>query len=290
MGEPVFYLLDSLHTLSGAGSQAEAWLGRIVRNYRDPEKAYSPENTHQIKLNLAKKDGAISSLYQRITRHDGTLVHVALTDMLGLSTSRTKTSEPSFESQQVERYYLTQIDEVKRRLLEDAAAKLKLEERISFAHPVYLVAGVLVADRVRYNEERSEVAKAEASLDPLPSDVALAAGLPPQANVRARVEREKATEHSRATTVVGRRVFAVEYVVLRKRLSKLGATKWRSMPRVEGTFGLEGGEEGVLRMEGVKDAEGSMGEREEFEILVDEEPILQFEEAEEMCFGLGLRE
>ncbi|MCJ1333430.1 hypothetical protein MMC10_010129 [Thelotrema lepadinum] len=283
MDEPIFYLLDSLHTLNG--DEAEQWLGRIVKSYRDPEKANSPKDTQKIRSE-PKKDDAIRSLYQRIKRHEGTSVHVTLTDMLGLSNNRTKSSEPSFESQQVERHYLDQIEDVKHRLEEDEVAKSKLGDWISIAQPVYLVAGVLVADQVKYNEGKSEEKKTEASLEPLSKELAHAMGLPPQANIKAQVSRETSTEQSRTTTLVGRRIFAVEYVVLRKRLTKRSATNWRSMPRVEGTFSH--GED-----EGASQAAGASCVKEEtasFEILVDEDPISQFDEAEEMCFDLGLEE
>lgn len=277
--EPTFYLLPPLNTIPV--EDPREWIGRIVKSFSDPEANFTPgRHLPSDQQPLVKDDPGFSDVEEIIESTKSKSLQLSLVDMLRINHSRSVTNAPQFRSPRVRRLKLQQEDQYRERVLalEDVKAQLKLWHGIR--HPVYLIVGLLVSDQVHYAEKASKntsdniMAKPPSQL----ASIAAAAPVPVPDIAQGSMSTSSQRKLGIGLTATGRRIFAVEYKVLIKRLlSTSGQIDMRPGGiRGDRSFGRE------------EDAMGSPNtDEQQSEVISDPDPFCYYvEEEEEFCFGI----
>lgn len=276
--EPSFYLLPPLNTI--AVEDPQEWIGRIVKSFSDPEGNFTPgTDLPPDQRPLVKDDPGFSDVEGIIESAKSKSLRLSLADMLRMSHSTSETNAPQFQSPKVRRLKLQQEDHYRVRVLalEDVKAQLKLWHGVR--RPVYLIVGVLVADQVHYAEKATKNTSQKISAKP-PSQlasIAAAAPVPMPSVAQGSMSTSSERKLGMGLTATGRRIFAVEYRVLLKRLlSTSGQIDMRP-----------GGNRGDRNFGREEEAMGSLDtEKQQTEVISDPDPFSEFvdDAEEEYCF------
>ncbi|MCJ1226926.1 hypothetical protein MMC12_003581 [Toensbergia leucococca] len=276
--EPTFYLLPPLNTI--AVEDPREWIGRIVKSFSDPEANFTPEKPlPPDQQPVVKDDPGFSDVEEIIEFATSKSLRLSLVDMLRISHSRTVTNAPQFQSTKVRRLKLQHEDRYCERILaeEEVKAQLKLWHRVR--HPVYLIVSLLVSDQVHYAEKANKNTSHDITAKPPSQLASIAAASPMPMPDLAQYSMSTSSKRKlgMGLTATGRRIFAVEYRVLIKRLlSTSGQVDMRpGGVRGDRSFGRE------------EEAMGSPDtEEQQSEVISDPDPFSNFvEEGEEdYCF------
>ena len=203
-----------------------------------------------------------------------------LADMLHFTRSRSKTETPRFQSDKVRRLKLLQEQAYWKRALALDDVKVQLKEWHKINRPVYLIVGLLIADRVHYAEATMEERLHEIGAKPPTQLTSLAVGSPVSMPDIAEGSVSKTMQQQRGMklTATEKRIFAVEYRVLTKRLLSMSGQVDMRPGGIRGdrAFGQE------------EDAMGgpTTGEQ-QTEVIADPDPlpdVVEDADAEEYCF------
>jgi hypothetical protein len=216
-----FYLLEPFHTIPV--EENNAWLGRIVKDFRNPRAGYTPDDPSSAIASL-DDDPNFSNVGAIIQSSSSKNFRIALQDMLGLSGHHSNTLEPTFHTRKVRRIRLHNDDGCLDKILdvEETRSKVLGKGWLGIQRPVYFIVGLLITDKVNYVTKGAE--KKQLSVKVSPSQAiaaALAGGAAPAALPGAdAVTFSGSARNSSSTevklTATGMRIFAVEYRVLRK--------------------------------------------------------------------------
>ena len=207
---------------------------------------------------------------------------LSLADMLHFTHSRSKADAPRFQSLKVRRLKLLQEDGYRKRVLALDDVKVQLKEWHTIHRPVYLIVGLLIADYVHYAEERNEASTNEIEAKPPTQLISMAAGLPVSMPDIAEGSVSKTMKQQRGMklTAAGKRIFAVEYRVLTKRLLSMSGQVDMRPGGIRGdrSFGHE------------EDAMGApIAEEQQVEVISDPDPlpdVVEETDAGEYCFSV----
>ena len=217
-----FYLLEPFKTIP-VGEDLHEWLGRIVPSYRHPSANFKPakQNTAMQKEDILDDPGW-TNVDEVINRAKTRTLKLAMTSMLRANHLNEQSHAPTFSAPKVHKIQLMQEDDYRKRVLSLDEVNTKLKEWHGHNRPVYMIVTLLIADQVSYSEEIRDKTttdlevKAPAELAPL----AAAAGVPipglENVNVAGSLSSERRVEAK--LTGIGKRIFAIEYRVLTKRL------------------------------------------------------------------------
>ncbi|MDI1492911.1 MAG: hypothetical protein OHK93_004694 [Ramalina farinacea] len=168
---------------------------------------------------------------------------LAMGSMLRINHLKEQSHAPTVNAPKVHKIQLMQEDDYLRRVLDLDEVDAKLKEWHSYKRPVYMIVTLLIADEVNYSEEtkvkRTTAVGVEAPAELVP--LAAAAGQtipgPDSVNVAASLSTDRRLKAKH--TAVGKRIFAIEYRVLtRKLLSISGKVDVRPQGvRGDGMFG-----------------------------------------------------
>lgn len=282
--ERTFYLLEPFKTIP-VGENVQEWLGRIVPSYRHPSGNFRPakNNTAMQKEDILDDPGW-KNVEEIINRAKTSSLKLSMTSMLRANHLNEQSHAPSISAPKVHKIQLMQGDDYRQRVLDLDEVKTKLQEWHSYKRPVYMIVSLLIADQVNYSEEigdksTTEVAvEAPAELAPLAAAAALPVPGPDSLNVSGSLSTERRMEAK--LTGVGKRIFAIEYRVLVKRLLS-----------ISGRVDLRPGGVRGDRMFGHVETSMTTPEPEEqhSEIIADDDPlpeIVDEPEADEYCFTL----
>ena len=282
--ERTFYLLEPYRTIP-VGEDLEEWLGRIVPSYQNPLGNFRPakHNTALQKEDILDDPGW-KDVEEAINGAKTSTLKLAMASMLRASHLNEQSHAPKLSTPKIHRTQLMQEDDYLKRVLSLDEVKSKLKEWHGIKRPVYMIVTLLMADQVNYSEKTGDKStaglevRAPAELAPM----AAAAGLPIPGPDSVNAAGSFSTERRREAklTGVGKRVFAIEYRVLRKRLLSISG-------RVDVRPGGVRGD----RLFGHVEASMTTPEPEEqqWETIAISDPlpeVVEEDEADEYCFTL----
>ncbi|KAL8787689.1 MAG: hypothetical protein Q9195_007645 [Heterodermia aff. obscurata] len=281
MAEESFYLLPPLKTIAVDSSEPpRRWIGRIVKSYSDPVANYTPQGaTAEAVIN---EDAGFRSVEQIIDNTRSKSARLQLADMFTVSHSRSKTQSPHFEtSRVVHRIKLRQEEDYLTRVLGLDEVKVQMKKWHRLNAPVFLIVGLLVADQINYAEFKDEMLEKAIEGKPPSGLVSLAVGSPVPMPDVAGASISKSLKEQRQTrlTAIGKRIFAIEYRVLTKRLlSMSGQLDMRP-----------GGIRGDRSFGKAEDTMNEVVEEQQTEVFPDPDPLAEViddEDVEEYCFNV----
>ena len=220
--ERTFYLLEPFRTIP-VGEDLQEWLGRIVPSYRHPSANFRPaeHNTAMQKKDILDDPGW-KDVEEVIDRAKTSTLKLAMASMLRANHLNEQTHAPTFSAPKVHKIQLMQEDDYRNRVLDLDEVKTKLKEWHGHKRPVYMIVSLLIADQVNYSEKTRDKSttdlgvKAPAELAPLVAAAGLPIPSPDSVSAAGSFSTDRRTEAK--LTGVGKRIFAIEYRVLTKRL------------------------------------------------------------------------
>lgn len=231
--DPVYFLLKGPDF--PLGSEADHMLGRFVKSYGNPFKAYVPKdalifNTEPVRTSsLTDFESIVQS-----TDHKSLLAR--LFAIFGFSAKSDNDTKIDLSGKQLRAKRLQQYEDMFERMVEDDEVSERLKKwLIPGGRPAFMIVSVLLwKDATLATESHSSThisADAEIHL----KDLSAAAGIPHPINP-GKVAITSSNEHSADTSMKGDskgwHVFAVEYrCVRRKLLSGFGDFKLEDQPR-----------------------------------------------------------
>ena len=282
--ERTFYLLEPFKTIP-VGEDVQEWLGRIVPSYRHPSGNFRPakHNTAMRKEDILDDPGW-KDVEELISRAKTNTLKLAMASMLRANHLKEQSHAPTFSAPKVHRIQLMQEDDYRKRVLHLDEVKSTLKEWHGRNRPVYMIVTLLIADEVNYSEEIRDKSttdlevKAPAELAPLAAAAGLPMPGPDSVNAAASLSTERQMEAK--LTGVGKRIFAIEYRPLTKRLLS-----------ISGKVDVRPGGIRGDRMFGHVEASMTTPEPEEqqSETIADYDPlpeVVDEAEADEYCFTL----
>lgn len=219
MGSPKsFYLLEHFQTYPV--TNAEAWLGRVVNDFRRPVAGYTPRTdlSGGFKWHIDPDFSNVEAVIESISSD---AVKLSLLDVFGISHQDFRSRGNIFRSRKVARYRVHHDAEVLEKVMRDPDVTSDLDKwGFSIWHPLYLIVGFLVADEVKFDAKLAKDFRQAAQVDPiqiagLASGVTPALILPPS-EVGASYSR--GSRDNLSAVANGTRIFAIEYRSFRKRL------------------------------------------------------------------------
>lgn len=276
-----FYLLPPLNTIPAKDPQD--WIGRIVKSYSDPRANFTPpKDNPAIEGANVDDDTGFRNVEEIVKNARSKSAQLLLADMLHFTHTRSTADAPHFQSAKVQRLKLLQEDTYCKRLLTLDHVKTQLREWHKINRPVYLIVGLLIADRVHYAEEAHEESTSMIEAKPPTQLISAAAGFPVSMPDIAEGSVSKTMEQQRGVTLtaMGKRIFAVEYRVLTKRLLSMSGQVDMRPGGIRGDRSF-GREENVLG--------ASVVEEQQTEVIPDPDPlpdVVEEADAEEYCFSV----
>ena len=276
-----FYLLPPLNTIPVESLEAsKGWIGRIVKCYNDPTSNYTPRETAAgANVNV---DAGFRNVEEIISNTRSNSARLLLADIFSVNRTRSETESPHFKaSEVVQRIKLRQEDEYLAHAMKSDEVKAKLKRWHKLRSPVFLIVGLLVADHVHYAEVKGNEREFGIEGKPPSGLISTAAGspLPLPDLIGASVSKTIAEQRGLELTATGRRIIAIEYRVLTKRLlSTSGQVDMRP-----------GGIRGDRSFGQTEEAMNEAFDEQQSEVLLDPDPlpdIVDEEDAEEYCFSL----
>ena len=279
--EPTFYLLPPFNTIPA--KDPHEWIGRIVKFYNDPRANFTPPRGNPAMEGVdIDDDPGFRKVEEIIDSASSESARLLLADMLHFTHSRSRADTPRFQSDKVRRLKLSQEDTYCKRALALDDVKAQLKEWHKINRPVYLIVGLLIADCVHYAEETMEGSSNEIGAKPPTRLTSLAVGSPVSMPdiVEGSVSKTMQQQRGMKLTATGKRIFAVEYRVLTKRLLSMSGQVDMRPGGIRGdrTFGQE------------EDAMGGpTTEEQQTEVIADPDPlpdVVEDADAEEYCFNV----
>ena len=279
--ESTFYLLSPLNTIPAKDPQD--WIGRIVKSYADPRANFTPPNENRAVEGVSVDDDpGFRNVEEIINSARSKSAQLLLADMLRFTHSRSTADAPRFQSAKVRRLKLLQEDTYCKRLLALDEVKTQLREWHKINRPVYLIVGLLIADRVHYAEQTQEESTNMIEAKPPTRLISAAAGSPVSMPDIAEGSVSKTMKQQRGITLTaaGKRIFAVEYRVLTKRLLSMSGQVDMRPGGIRGdrSFGYK------------EDVTGApTAEEQQSEVISDPDPlpdVVDEADAEEYCFSV----
>ena len=220
--ERTFYLLTPYKTIP-VGEDPQEWLGRIVPSYQHPSGNFRPakHNAAMQKEDILDDPGW-KDVEEIFNEAKTSTLKLAMASMLRVKNLKEQSYAPTVNAPKVHKIQLMQEDDYRRRVLDLKEVDAKLKEWHSYRRPVYMIVALLIADQVNYSEETRDRRTVEVRLE-APAElapVAATAGLPVPGPDSVKAEGSLSTDRRMEAkyTGVGRRIFAIEYRVLTKRL------------------------------------------------------------------------
>jgi len=238
--EKSFYLLETFHTIPT--EKPEEWLGRIVKNHRVPLSGFTP-NISLLSDNGPfnyNTDPSFKNVRSVIESFSSSKCYLDALGLFGLDHGQFESGKAIFESALVDRLRV-QNDE---KVLEYVCAREDVRAGFDgwgfgIGSVLYFIVGMLVTDDISYKEILAQNTNSEGSLDVAKiAATALPGGtssiIPIQLRVGAQNTVDSSREHK--VTVSGKRIFAIEYRRIRKKL----ITKKASADTARGQFKRHG--------------------------------------------------
>ena len=218
MTEPTWYLLGRYTTLPG--EEPKKWLGRVVTNYAWPSSNYAPELDIDVSeiTGPVRDDEGYTNVSEIIEANKNASFHAEIAERFGLHAKANSEAKPTFKSPKVQQLAIYQHKAVFKKY-ENSTHYTDLKEMATLTKPLYLIVGVLVSEKISYSEHKSSELSAggdatiSASGTSAPSDPSISAG----------GEFEVKKTNKGDNDLTGKRVFAIQYCIIKKRLlSKSG--------------------------------------------------------------------
>lgn len=217
-----FYLLTPYKTIP-VGEDPQEWLGRIVPSYQHPSGNFRPaKHNPAMQKEDILDDPGWKNVEEIIDEAKTSRLKLAMAGMLRVNHLKEQSHAPTVNAPKVQKIQLMQEDDYRRRLLDLEEVDAKLKEWHSYRPPVYMIVALLVADQVNYSEETRDRRTTEVGVE-APAELAplaATAGLPVPGPDSVKAEGSLSTDRRMEAkyTGVGKRIFAIEYRVLTKRL------------------------------------------------------------------------
>ena len=236
MSKPSFYLLGSWKTINT--DTPEEWLGRVVVNYDDPGRSYAPEDASTIRGTKIDRDPGYSNVSELLDSKQGTSLYAALANVLKVSTEDSQSTSPAIKATKVEKLSLSQHPAVFERLQEDLSAKTAISKLNWQSRTAYLITGLLVTDQLSFTESTTSLSSASLDAKLPTKEVAAALGAPGvDIPLEAGGNKMKSSGREGGAGLEGKRIFAIEYRILRKRRLHKGEELTEKHLDGERTFG-----------------------------------------------------
>lgn len=277
--EPTFYLLPPFNTIPA--KDPHQWIGRIVKFYNDPRANFTPPRDNPAMEEVdVDDDPGFRKVEEIIDSASSESARLLLADMLRFNHARSRTDAPRFQPDKVRRLKLLQEDSYCKRVLALDDVKVQLKEWHKLSRPVYLIVGLLIADRVHYAEKTTGESSNEIGAKPPTRLTSVAFGSPVSMPdiAEGSVSKTRQQQRRMKLTATEKRIFAVEYRVLTKRLLSMSGQVDMRPGGIRGdrAFGQE------------EDAMGGpTTEEQQTEVIVDPDPlpdVVEDADAEEYCF------
>ena len=277
--EPTFYLLPPFNTIPA--KDPHDWIGRIVKYYNDPRANFTPPRGNPALEGIdIDDDPGFRKVEEIVDSASSESARLLLADMLHFTRSHFRAETPRFQSDKVRRLKLLQEEAYCKRALALDDVKVQLKGWHKINRPVYLIVGLLIADRVHYAEEKMEGKSNGTGVKPPTQLTSLAVGSPMSMPDIAEGSMSKTMQQQRGMklTATEKRIFAVEYRVLTKRLISMSGQVDMRPGGIRGdrAFGQE------------EDAMGGpTTEEQQTEVIADPDPlpdVVEDADAEEYCF------
>ena len=242
-----FMLLEALKTFSV--NEATPWLGRIVKSYRNPISAYTPEE-EEILTDLEQpcEDNHYTDVRMVASKLSSHKIQADFLGLFGFTLESRSTHSRELASHAVQRLRIHNEELVLKRVLQNPSVLQRLDEwGFGVLKPVFMIVGLLIADGISYHEENNNHVAAGIQIDPGQAAAAsMGVPFPSASPVRVAVQNETGSRTS--LFAAGRRVFAVEYRVFQR---KMTSNPWgrisventrlrRHGPSGDRTFDLDG--------------------------------------------------
>lgn len=221
--QETFYLLSSKSTL--ATDAPEEWLGRVVEDYQLPRAGYAPESTATFRGKVESDDGQ-TSVSEYLRSKSGKSIYAALCNVLTASSSDSHSSSPSIKADKVEMLTIGQHSQVWNDLKASKADLAKVKGNLAWTgNKAYLIVGLLVTQEITYTENKaSESGLSIHAKVPVKEITTGAIGVPIDAPVETKIDQSTEKSREGGAVLVNRRIFAIQYRVLRKhRIIKSGS-------------------------------------------------------------------
>lgn len=211
-----FYLLDYKQTIRT--DTPEDWLGRVVISHDRPEYQYAPYDASNVRGDEWKSDSGLTNLSAFVESKRGMKIYTNLVDLFKGSFDRNASTSPSIKATSAIKYYVDRHDEVFERLQgthewKEKVIKLKWKDNSAF-----LITGVLVSGELDITETSSSVSSfnVEGKLPLEKIGQAFAVPLP-DIPVQGGLNKNRENNQQGHMDLLGKRIFAIEYRILRKR-------------------------------------------------------------------------
>ncbi|KAF2669779.1 hypothetical protein BT63DRAFT_423764 [Microthyrium microscopicum] len=242
MSKDSFYLLDSWSTLRT--DKPEEWLGRVVSNHQNPLSGKAPKDTSTIRGDVLTDEG-YSNVSELLKSKQGTSIYAALADVLKFSTEKSHSDSPEINAAKVAKLSISDYADVLKNIKADAQLHAAVNSLTWTDRTAYLIVGLLVTDSLKYTESLSS--RSAASLDAkVPTKeiaMAVTGGIPVDVpTLEGGGEMSKENSRDGGAGLEGKRIFAIQYQVLRKHRyrDKKGIKSSLSSMQGERTFGDDG--------------------------------------------------
>lgn len=153
MTDPLnYYLLKFYETI--ATEDPHLWLGRIVQKLDSPVPESTPKDASNLRGPVFKDEGLVDVevLMSSINSHS---VRAEVANILGVSAEKSQTHASKLNALEVRKMELRRHTSVVKGLEGNLDVTAGLQHWKPFGEPVYLVVGLLVANRVVYSDPGS---------------------------------------------------------------------------------------------------------------------------------------
>lgn len=209
-----FYLLDWTKTIET--QKPEEWLGKVVADYENPENHSAPKSTASFRGEV-KSDPGYRDVAALLKSKRGTSIETALANVFKASANRSRSTLSACNAAKVEHLKITEHPDVFEKLRANQSALAEIKKLEWTDRQAYLVVGLLVTENISYGEDKSAESRLSVEAKVPTKEASMAVGLPP-VDVPLETKAEDTAEdgHKGGLGLVGKRIFAIQYRILRK--------------------------------------------------------------------------